>query len=161
MLTPHSRQFGLTLDGADLTDAQAMVAITRITGSNFRLLHQLFVQFERILAVNDLCVIADGLVEAAHSISSSGAAQRRRDTATYRSKSHNRLAFRNVRKTVNVLEFGPVVLGTIPTRESRSPLRDRSPSLCRYSVKQQDFKGNKPPLFAENSASKQVLVSSI
>lgn len=67
VLTRHWRQFGLTLDGADFTDAQAMASITRITGGNFRLLHRLFVQIERILAINDLRVITDDVVEAARS----------------------------------------------------------------------------------------------
>jgi len=67
VLTRHWRQFGLTLDGADFTDAQAMASISRITGGNFRLLHRLFVQIERILAINNLRVITDDVVEAARS----------------------------------------------------------------------------------------------
>ena len=67
VLTRHWRQFGLTLDEADFTDAQAMASIARITGGNFRLLHRLFVQIERILMINDLRVITDDVVEAARS----------------------------------------------------------------------------------------------
>src|SRR5438132_10498806 len=44
VLTRHWRQFGLCLDNADFTDTQAIAAIARITGGNFRLLHRLFVQ---------------------------------------------------------------------------------------------------------------------
>ncbi len=44
VLTRHWRQLGLTLDDADFTDSQAIAAIARITGGNFRLLHRLFVQ---------------------------------------------------------------------------------------------------------------------
>jgi DNA transposition AAA+ family ATPase len=67
VLTRHWRQFGLALDGADFTDAQASAAIARITGGNFRLLHRLFVQIERILKINGLSVITDDVVEAARS----------------------------------------------------------------------------------------------
>ena len=67
VLTRHWRQLGLSLDGADFTDAQASAAIARITGGNFRLLHRLFVQIERILKINDLSVITDDVVEAARS----------------------------------------------------------------------------------------------
>lgn len=65
VLTRHWRKLGLTLDDADFTDSQAISAITRITGGNFRLLHRLFVQIERILRINDLTVIDDDVVEAA------------------------------------------------------------------------------------------------
>jgi len=65
VLTRHWRQFGLTLDDADFTDAQAMASISRITGGNFRLLQRLFVQIARILKINDLSAITDDVVEAA------------------------------------------------------------------------------------------------
>jgi DNA transposition AAA+ family ATPase len=67
VLTRHWRKLGLTLDGADFTDAQAIASIARITGGNFRLLHRLFVQIERILKINGLSVITDDVVEAARS----------------------------------------------------------------------------------------------
>ena len=59
VLTRHWLQLGLSLDGADFADAHATAAIARITGGNFRLLHRLFVQIERILKINDLSVITD------------------------------------------------------------------------------------------------------
>ncbi len=65
VLTRHRRQLGLSLEGADFIDAQASAAIARITGGNFRLLHRLFVQIERILKINDPSVITDDVVEAA------------------------------------------------------------------------------------------------
>ena len=49
VLTRHWRKLGLSLDSADFTDTQAIAAISRITSGNFRLLHRLFVQIERIL----------------------------------------------------------------------------------------------------------------
>lgn len=67
VLTRHWRQLGLTLDNADFTDAQAIASITRITDGNFRLLHRLFVQIERILKINGLTVITDDVVEATRS----------------------------------------------------------------------------------------------
>jgi DNA transposition AAA+ family ATPase len=67
VLTRHWRQLGLSLDSADFTDTQAMAAISRITRGNFRLLHRLFVQIERILLINELNVITEDVVEAARS----------------------------------------------------------------------------------------------
>ena len=67
VLTRHWRQLGLSLDSADFTDTQAMAAISRITRGNFRLLHRLFVQLERILRINELHVITEDVVEAARS----------------------------------------------------------------------------------------------
>ncbi len=40
---------------------------SRLTDGNFRLLHRLFVQIERILKINQLTVITDEVVEAARS----------------------------------------------------------------------------------------------
>ena len=67
VLTRHWRHLGLNLDDADFTDNQAMAAIARITGGNFRLLHRLFVQIDRVLRINDLTVITNDVVEAARS----------------------------------------------------------------------------------------------
>ena len=67
VLTRHWRRLGLALDDADFTDAQAVAAIARITGGNFRLLHRLFVQIGRILEINGLSVITEDVVEAARS----------------------------------------------------------------------------------------------
>jgi DNA transposition AAA+ family ATPase len=68
VLTRRWRQLGLDLDDADFTDAQAVATIVRITGGNFRLLHRLFVQIERILRINGLNSITDEVVEAARSV---------------------------------------------------------------------------------------------
>ncbi len=67
VLTRNWRQLGLALDQADFTDSQAIAAIARITGGNFRLLHRLFVQIERVLQINELTVISEDVVEAARS----------------------------------------------------------------------------------------------
>ena len=48
VLTRHWRSLGINLDNADFTDVQAVATIARITGGNFRLLHRLFMQIERI-----------------------------------------------------------------------------------------------------------------
>jgi len=67
VLTRHWRKLGLSLDHADFTDTQAIAAISRITSGNFRLLHRLFMQMERILHINALSVITEDVVEAARS----------------------------------------------------------------------------------------------
>jgi DNA transposition AAA+ family ATPase len=67
VLTRHWRKLGLTLDEADFTDTQAIASIARITGGNFRLLHRLFVQIERVMKINGLTVISDDVVAAARS----------------------------------------------------------------------------------------------
>lgn len=58
-------QLGLTLDPSDYTDAEALAAITSITGGNFRLIQRLFTQIERILAINALRTISGEVVMAA------------------------------------------------------------------------------------------------
>ena len=67
VLTRHWRKLGLSLDSADFTDTQAIAAISRITSGNFRLLHRLFMQMERLLHINALSVITEDVVEAARS----------------------------------------------------------------------------------------------
>lgn len=68
VLTRRWRQLGLELDDADFSDTQAVATIVRITGGNFRLVHRLFVQIERILRLNGLNAITDDVVEAARSV---------------------------------------------------------------------------------------------
>lgn len=67
VLTHHWRRLGLELDDADVTDAQAMASIARITGDDFRLLQRLFVQIGRILKINGLSAITDNVVHSARS----------------------------------------------------------------------------------------------
>ncbi len=58
-------QLGLKLDPTDFTEAEAIAAITRITGGNFRLVQRLFAQIERILQINGLRTITGEVVQAA------------------------------------------------------------------------------------------------
>jgi DNA transposition AAA+ family ATPase len=67
VLTRHWKRLGLTLDLADFTDAQAVAAVSRIARGNFRLLHRLLTQIERILKINGLSVITNDVIEAARS----------------------------------------------------------------------------------------------
>lgn len=67
VLSRNWRKLGLQPDEADFTDHQAIASIARITGGNFRLLHRLFVQIERILKINDLSLVTDEVVQAARS----------------------------------------------------------------------------------------------
>jgi hypothetical protein len=67
VLKRHWRSLGVNLDNADFTDTQAVASIARISGGNFRLLHRLFTQIERIMNINELTLITDDVVEAARS----------------------------------------------------------------------------------------------
>ncbi|OXJ06542.1 AAA family ATPase [Burkholderia sp. AU6039] len=67
VLGRHWRRLGLSMDEADFTDSRAIAAIVRITGGNFRLLHRLFMQIERILRINELTVITEEVIDAARS----------------------------------------------------------------------------------------------
>lgn len=67
VLNRRWRDLGLALDDADFTNAQAVAAIVRMTGGNFRLLHRLFIQIERIMRLNELTAITEDVVEAARS----------------------------------------------------------------------------------------------
>ncbi|MDO8473032.1 MAG: AAA family ATPase [Dehalococcoidia bacterium] len=58
-------QLGLTLCPEDFTDAEAIAAIIRITGGNFRLVQRLFTQIERILRLNEMHTVTKEVVEAA------------------------------------------------------------------------------------------------
>ncbi|MDQ2686311.1 MAG: AAA family ATPase [Armatimonadota bacterium] len=49
----------------DFTDAEAMAAVIRVTGGNWRLLHRLMAQVERLLQINELHTITKEVVEAA------------------------------------------------------------------------------------------------
>lgn len=65
VLTRHWARLDLSLDLTDFTDAQAVAAIGRITRGNFRLIHRLFGQIDRIMRINELTVVTSDVVEAA------------------------------------------------------------------------------------------------
>ncbi len=67
VLTRHWKRLGLTLDLDDFTDNQAIAAVSRVIRGNFRILHRLFTQIERILKINGLNVITTEVIEAARS----------------------------------------------------------------------------------------------
>jgi len=52
---------------AETTHRHATSVRYRMTAGNFRLLHRLFVQIERILRLNELTIITEDVVEAARS----------------------------------------------------------------------------------------------
>jgi DNA transposition AAA+ family ATPase len=65
ILTHKWAQLGLALDPEDVTDAEAIGAILRITSGNFRLIQRLFSQIERIVEINGLRTITPDAVDAA------------------------------------------------------------------------------------------------
>jgi hypothetical protein len=65
LLTHQWQQLGLGGAPDDFTDTEAVAAVVRITGGNFRLLHRLLTQVERILAINELRTVTKEVVEAA------------------------------------------------------------------------------------------------
>ena len=65
LLTAHWGEMGLALPAKGITDMDAVAAVIRITGGNFRLLRRLLSQIDRILGVNGLTDVTVGVVEAA------------------------------------------------------------------------------------------------
>lgn len=59
------QQLGLELKSEDFTDAEAVATILRITMGNFRLIHRLFTQIERVLQINEMRTVTKEVVEAA------------------------------------------------------------------------------------------------
>lgn len=65
ILASHWEKLGLRLSPDDFTDNEAMSTVARITGGNFRLVHRLLAQVERILDINKLTVVTKEVVETA------------------------------------------------------------------------------------------------
>jgi hypothetical protein len=65
VLEHHYQRLGLTLSADDFTDAEAIAAVARITGGNFRLVQRLFAQITRILDINNLSTITTEVVDTA------------------------------------------------------------------------------------------------
>jgi DNA transposition AAA+ family ATPase len=59
------RELGLAMDLTTLDDVEAMSAILRITGGNFRLLQRLFAQSARIMEINHLIRLTNNVIETA------------------------------------------------------------------------------------------------
>jgi len=55
----------ITLPATGLTDEEALAAIIRITGGNFRLLHRLLSQIARLMEINGMKTVTRPVVEAA------------------------------------------------------------------------------------------------
>jgi DNA transposition AAA+ family ATPase len=56
---------GMHIRVDDFTDVEALAAIVRITGGNFRVIHRLLMQIERILEINHLQTVTREVVEKA------------------------------------------------------------------------------------------------
>jgi DNA transposition AAA+ family ATPase len=65
LLTDHWPEMGREMPVTGISDREAVASIIRITGGNFRLLHRLLSQIERVLVLNRLQVATADVVEAA------------------------------------------------------------------------------------------------
>jgi hypothetical protein len=65
MLADTGRAVGRSFSPDDVTDAEALAALARITGGTVRLVQRLFAHIERVVAINRLRTISKEVVETA------------------------------------------------------------------------------------------------
>jgi DNA transposition AAA+ family ATPase len=65
LLEQRRSHLGMQVRREDFTDQEAVTAIIRITGGNFRLIHRQLMPVERILQINELQTVMKEVVEAA------------------------------------------------------------------------------------------------
>jgi DNA transposition AAA+ family ATPase len=65
LLQEHWLPAGVTLPAHSLSDPDALAAIIRISGGNFRLLHRLLTQIARLVDINNLSHVTTEVVDAA------------------------------------------------------------------------------------------------
>jgi len=65
LLQQRWSHLGMHIRVDDFTDTEALAAIVRITGGNFRIIHRLLMQIERILEINRLQTVTKEVVEKA------------------------------------------------------------------------------------------------
>jgi DNA transposition AAA+ family ATPase len=65
LLEQRWSHLGMHIRVDDFTDQEALAAIVRITGGNFRVIHHLLMQIERILEINHLQAVTKEVVEKA------------------------------------------------------------------------------------------------
>lgn len=65
LLQERWSHLGMHIRVDDFTDTEALAAIVRITGGNFRIIHRLLMQIERILEINHLQTVTTEVVEKA------------------------------------------------------------------------------------------------
>ena len=65
LLEQRWNHLGMHIRVDDFTDQEALAAIVRITGGNFRVIHRLLMQVERILEINQVQTVIKDVVETA------------------------------------------------------------------------------------------------
>ena len=65
VLQHHWSKLGLTLSADDFTDTEAIAAVARIIGGNFRLVQRLLAQTRRIMEINNLSTVTKEVIETA------------------------------------------------------------------------------------------------
>jgi Holliday junction resolvasome RuvABC ATP-dependent DNA helicase subunit len=65
VISERAHLLGVGLPPDAFADREAVAAMVRITGGNFRLMQRLLQQVERVLAINDLDTVTAEAVEAA------------------------------------------------------------------------------------------------